>query len=99
MPFGLANALSSFQHYINDVLREWLDDFVTVYIDDILIFSETLEQHRNYVQLVLNALSEAGLQIDINKCEFHQAKVKYLGLIISTKGIAMDPDKVHAITS
>ena len=99
MPFGLANAPNSFQHDINNVLREWLDDFVTAYTDDILIFSGTLEQHRNYVHLVLNTLSEAGLQVDINKCEFHQAKIKYLGLIISTKGIAMDPDKVHAITS
>lgn len=99
MPFGLANAPSSFQNYINDVLREWLDDFVTAYIDDILIYSDNLEDHRRHVRIVLQALREAGLQIDIDKCEFHQSSVKYLGLIIGSDGIKMDPTKVEAILS
>lgn len=99
MPFGLANAPGSFQNYINDVLREWLDDFVTAYIDDILIYSDDLENHRRHVKTVLQALRDAGLQIDIDKCEFHQSSVKYLGLVIGSDGIKMDVAKVEAILS
>ncbi|KAI0995914.1 Transposon Ty3-I Gag-Pol polyprotein [Podosphaera aphanis] len=97
MPFGLANAPSSFQNYINDTLKGYLDEFCTAYIDDILIFSGTLQEHEIHVKKVLSRLQEAGLQIDINKCEFHSTSVKFLGLIITTKGIEMDPTKLEAI--
>lgn len=97
MPFGLANAPSTFQHFVNDVLRPYLDVFCTAYIDDILIFSDSLEEHKKHVNLVLEALSNAGLQLDVDKCEFHKTEVLYLGLIISTNGISMDPEKVSAI--
>ena len=97
MPFGLANAPSSFQHYVNDVLRPYLDIFCTAYIDDILIYSDSVSEHRKHVELVLGALRQAGLQLDIDKCEFHQTEVLYLGLIISTDGIRMDPQKIEAI--
>ena len=97
MPFGLSNAPSSFQHYINDTLRDFLDKFATAYIDDILIYSNTLAEHRKHVRQVLERLKTAGLQVDIDKCEFHQQSVKYLGLIISTDGIRMDPDKIRAV--
>jgi hypothetical protein len=99
MPFGLANAPSSFQHYINDVLRPYLDIFCTAYIDDILIYSDNLTDHRKHVELVLRALRDAGLQLDIDKCEFHKTEVLYLGLIVSTEGIRMDPKKVEAIVN
>ncbi len=97
MPFGLANAPSTFQHYVNEVLRPYLDIFCTAYIDDILIYSDNLEDHRKYVRQVLESLRGAGLQLDIDKCEFHKTEVKYLGLIITTEGIKMDPEKVSAI--
>ena len=97
MPFGLCNAPSSFQRYINDVLHEYLLDFVSAYIDDILIFSETRQEHEKHVRKVLQKLREAGLQIDIEKCAFFQRSIKYLGLIISTDGIQMDPEKLAAI--
>ncbi|KAI0992954.1 hypothetical protein K3495_g15231 [Podosphaera aphanis] len=97
MPFGLANAPSSFQNYINDALRGFLDEFCTAYIDDILIFSQTLTEHVEHVKRVLARLGEAGLQIDIKKCEFHVQSVKFLGLIITTDGIKMDPVKLKAI--
>lgn len=93
MPFGLANAPRSFQHYANDALRPYLDDFCTAYIDDILIYSESLDKHRKHVELVLQALLAAGLQLDIDKCEFHKSEVLYLGFIIMTKGILMNPKK------
>ena len=71
MPFGLANAPSTFQHYVNDALRPYLDVFCMAYIDDILIYSETLSEHRQHVRLVLKAMEQAGLQLDISKSEFH----------------------------
>ena len=97
MPFGLANAPSTFQHFVNDVLRPFLDVFCTAYLDDILIYSENLHEHREHVRAVLNALREAGLQLDVDKCEFHQDKVTYLGYVVGVDGIQMDPKKVQAI--
>ena len=97
MPFGLCNALATFQSYINDTLREFLDDFVSAYIDDALIFSDTEEEHVAQVRAVITKLRDAGLQIDINKSEFHVQETKYLRLIVSTKGLRMDPAKVTAI--
>jgi hypothetical protein len=97
MPFGLANAPSTFQHFVNDVLRPYLDIFCTAYLDDILIYSENLHEHREHVRSVLNALKEAGLQLDIDKCEFHKTEVVYLGYVIGTDGVQMDPKKVQTI--
>jgi len=98
-PFGLANAPSSFQKYINWVLRDFLDDFCSAYIDDILIYSSgSLQDHREKVTKVLSRLQEAGLQCDLKKCEFEVQSTKYLGFIIEAgKGVRMDPDKVKAI--
>ena len=97
MPFGLTGAPSTFQHYINDTLREFLDVFATAYLDDILIYSESIEEHRQHVCQVLTRLRTAGLQIDIEKCEFHTQEIRYLGLIIGTDGVKMDPRKIEAI--
>lgn len=97
MPFGLANAPSSFQNYINDVLRGYLDEFCTAYIDDILIFSQSLDEHHDHLRKVLSILLNVGLQINIKKCEFHTTSVKFLGLILTTEGIKMDPSKLEAI--
>jgi RNase H-like domain found in reverse transcriptase/Reverse transcriptase (RNA-dependent DNA polymerase)/Integrase zinc binding domain/Integrase core domain/Aspartyl protease/Chromo (CHRromatin Organisation MOdifier) domain len=97
VPFGLSNAPSAFQHFINDVLHEHLDEFCSAYIDDILIYSDDLESHQKHVRWVLEATRKAGLQLDIEKCEFHVSEVTYLGLIVSTEGIRMDPHKVEAV--
>ena len=71
MPFGLANAPSSFQNFINDIIENnILDVFVTAYIDDILVFSKMLKEHRQHVKTVLSRLQAAGLQLDIDKCKF-----------------------------
>ncbi|KAI0992164.1 hypothetical protein K3495_g16022, partial [Podosphaera aphanis] len=97
LPFGLCNGPASFQAYINHALRGLLDQFCTAYMDDILIYSETLSDHRSHVRTVLQRLREHGLQVDISKCNFETSQVTYLGLIISTKGINMDPKKVACV--
>ena len=99
MPFSLANALSSFQHYINDTLRDYLNVFCTVYIDDILIYSNSWEEHTAHIKKVLERLRIAGLQIDISKCEFNVTEVCYLDMIITTDGICMNPQKVQAVVN
>lgn len=100
-PFGLANAPSTFQKYINWTLRDYLDEFCSAYIDDILIYSSgSRNQHQEHVRKVLQRLREAGLQIDIDKCEFEVQETKYLGFILEAgKGLRMDPDKIKAIKS
>ena len=98
-PFGLANAPSAFQKYINWAIREFLDEFASAYLDDVLIFtSGSLAKHRKHVSLVLDRLKRAGLFLDIDKCEFEVQSTKYLGFIIEAgKGVRMDPAKVQAI--
>lgn len=91
MPFGLCNGSASFQHYINDTLREYLDIFCTAYLDDILIYSEDELEHEVHVRKVLSRLRDAGLQVDITKSQFHITEVAFLGLIVTTKGVQMDP--------
>jgi hypothetical protein len=99
MPFGLTNAPADFQRFINDVLHPFLDVFCTAYLDDILVYSETLEDHRAHVRQVLEVLSKAGLHLQPEKCHFHKTEVKYLGLIITADGVKMDPAKVEAVVS
>jgi predicted aspartyl protease len=99
LPFGLANGPSTFQRYINWALREYLDEFVSAYIDDVLIFTEgSRAQHRKQVEIVIQKLMDAGLTLNIDKSEFEVESTKYLGFIIEAgKGMRMDPEKVAAI--
>lgn len=97
LPFGLTNGPATFQHYMNDVLFEYLDNFCTAYMDDILIFSEDPLEHQAHVEKVLQRLQSAGLQIDLKKCEWNVTSTKYLGFVITTSGIRADPDKLSVI--
>lgn len=97
LPFGLTNGPSTFQRYINDALMGYLDDFCSAYIDDILVYSSNLREHRIHVEKVLKRLRDAGLQADIDKCEFHVTETKFLGFIIGVDGIAVDPEKIEAV--
>ena len=97
MLFGLGNGPAFEQHLINNTLFDFLHCFVQAYLDDILIYSKMLKDHRSHVCQVLKRLQEAGIQADIDKYEFPIPKTKFLGLIISTKGIQMDPQKVSTI--
>jgi hypothetical protein len=97
MPFGLTNAPATAQRFMNDTLREYLDLFCVVYIDDILIYSNNKKEHREQVRKVLAKLKEAGLYVKPEKCEFSVEKTTFLGFVISADGIEMDPAKVDAI--
>eukprot|EP00833_Pecoramyces_ruminatium_P003331 jgi/Orpsp1_1/1177363/evm.model.c7180000061152.1 len=97
MPFGLKNAPATFQHFINDVLSDYLDDFVISYIDDILIYSKDIEEHHEHVRKVLKKLLENNLFVKLEKCEFDVNETTFLGYVISNEGIKMDKEKVKAI--
>ncbi|EKV18173.1 hypothetical protein PDIG_11210 [Penicillium digitatum PHI26] len=99
MPFGLTGAPASFQRFINDTLREYLDCFCTAYLDDILIYSRTRAEHIEHVRKVLQRLREAGLFAKLSKCEFCVSETKFLGIIIGEDGIRMDPDKIETIVN
>ncbi len=98
-PFGLVGAPSTFQRFINWVLRDHLDEFCSAYVDDVLIYTDGSEaDHEAHVKKVLDKMESAGLQLDIDKCEFSVTTTKYLGFIIEAgKGLRMDPQKVAAI--
>jgi hypothetical protein len=97
MQFGTTNAPADFKGYINHAIREALDDFASAYLDDVLIYSDSEQEHVGHVKWIMQRLLEAGLYVKAEKCEFHKETVKYLGLIISTKGISMDEDKVETV--
>ena len=97
MPFGLTGAPATFQRFINDTLREYLDLFCSAYLDDILIYSRTKEEHQTHLSAVLQKLRDAGLYAKLSKCEFFKSETKFLGLIVGRDGIRMDPKKVQAI--
>ena len=98
MPFGLSNAPAVFQTLVNDVLRDMLNQFVFVYLDDILIFSPDEETHVEHVRRVLKRLLSNHLFAKAEKCEFHVSSVTFLGFIVSEDNIQMDPTKVSAVT-
>jgi hypothetical protein len=79
MPFGLTNAPATFYTLMNDIFREWLDDFVVVYIDDSLIYSPSLEEHVEHLRKVFQRLRENKLYAKLEKCEFEVTKVDFLG--------------------
>ena len=97
MPFILTNALADFQKFINDTLRPYLYILCTAYLDNILVYSVTLDEHKIHVRRILEALSSAGLHLKPEKYEFHRQEVKYLGMIVQHNGVRMDPAKVTAI--
>ena len=82
MPFGLCNAPASFQAFVNDTLREYLDTFLVVYLDDTLVFSKNEKEHEHHVKLVLKKLQDAKLSLKLEKCEFDVTSVQFLGFTI-----------------
>lgn len=97
MPFGLTNAPAVFQRLVNDVLRDMLNRFVFVYLDDILIFSRSQQEHVQHVRLVLQRLLENKLFVKAEKCVFHVASVSFLGFVVERGQIRSDPAKIKAV--
>jgi len=83
MPFGLCNAPAAFQRWINEVLIEYIDMCCIVYLDNVLIYSNTLQQHRKDVSNILEAIRKSRMKVKPSKCEFHQNETEYLGFIIA----------------
>ncbi|KAL4377359.1 hypothetical protein GQ457_02G020790 [Hibiscus cannabinus] len=99
MPFGLTNAPSTFQATMTDLFKPFLRKFVLIFLDDILVYSEDWQDHLRHVRLVLQLLRENGFVAKRSKCDFGRESIDYLGHIVSSKGLAVDPAKVAAIQS
>jgi hypothetical protein len=97
MPFGLTNAPAQFQEYINSALIGLVDVTCIVYLDDILIYSNTEEEHIGHVREVLERLRQNKLFVKLSKCEFHTSRTEFLGYIVSPEGITIDPERVKTI--
>ncbi|KAL4354641.1 hypothetical protein GQ457_06G032960 [Hibiscus cannabinus] len=97
MPFGLTNAPSTFQATMNEIFKPYLRKFVLIFLDDILVFSRSWQDHLSHLRQVLQVLRDNGFVAKRSKCTFGQETVEYLGHIVSRDGLAMDPDKVRAI--
>ncbi len=97
MPYGLSNSPSVFQSFMNEIFRDMLHRFIVVYIDNILIYSPNLATHLHHVTQVLQRLRRYSLFLKLEKCEFHQSTIHFLGYIITPEGIQMDQRKVEAV--
>ena len=97
MPFRLCNAPATFQRIMNTILREGLDRFVLVFLDDILIYSRTREEHEQHIRAVLNRLPQNKFFGRLKKCDFFQTEVEYLGFDVGAYGVKPSLSKVQAV--
>ncbi|KAK3534151.1 hypothetical protein QTP86_002303 [Hemibagrus guttatus] len=98
MPYGLTNAPAVFQAFINEIFKDLIDLYVVIYIDDILIYSASYDNHVHHVTTVLTWLLCHQLYVKAKKCEFHKDSIKFLGYVILKRGVEMDCSKVRAVT-
>jgi hypothetical protein len=94
MPFGVTNAPAIFMNYMNRIFQPYLDKFVVIFIDDILIYSKDPQEHVEHLRIVLEILREKKLFAKFSKCEFWLDEVKFLGHVISQGGVSVDKSKV-----
>ena len=97
MPFGLTNTPTIFMCLMNNIIHKYLDNFVVIFIDDILIYSKSEEEHKEHLKIVLQELREHQLFAKFNKCDFFKDKIQYLGHVVTKEGILVDPKKIKAI--
>ena len=99
MPFGLMNEPTSFMDLMHRVLQPYLDQFVVVFFDDILIYSQPEKEHEDHLRIVLQALRKHQLYTKFNKCEFWLIEVRFLGHVVSASSVLVDPEKVEVVMS
>ena len=99
MPFGLTNAPAAFMDLMHRVFQPNLDRFVVVFVDDILIYSKSEEEHKDHLRIVLQALRDHQLYAKFSKCEFWLTEVRFLGHVVSASGVSVDPKKVEEVMS
>jgi hypothetical protein len=97
MPFGLTNAPATFQRMMNEIFMEYLDDFMAVYLDDIIIYSKNWEEHLEHIKKVFEKLREANLKMKLKKCEFAMRNIKFLGHVVGKDGLKPDPDNIKKV--
>ena len=99
MPFELTNAPAAFMDLMNMVFRPYVDQFVVVFIDDILVYSKDAQEHKQHLKIVLQTLREKKLYAKLSKCDFWLKEVSFLGHIVSAEGIRVDPTKIEAVVN
>jgi hypothetical protein len=97
IPFTLTNAPTTFMSLMNSIFNQYLDKFVVVFIDDILVYSKIKEEHDEHLLIVLQTLRKHKLYAKFDKCDFYQKEIQYLGHVISSEGIALNPEKIKSI--
>ena len=99
MPFGLTNALAAFMDLMHRIFQPYLDQFVVVFVDDILIYFQSEWEHEYHLRIVLQFLRDHQLYAKFSKCEFWLTEVRFLGHVVSASGVSVDPEKVEAVMS
>ena len=97
MPFELTNAPAAFMDLMHRVFQPYLDQFVMVFVDDILIYSQSKEEHEDHLRVVLQLMRDHQLYAKFNKCKFWLTEVRFLGHVVSALGVSVDPEKVEAM--
>ena len=99
MPFGLTNALTAFMNLMHRMFQPYLDQFGVVFVDDILIYSQSEWEHEYHLRIVLQLLRDHKLYAKFSKCEFWLTEVRFLGHVVSASGVSVDPEKVEVVMS
>ena len=99
MPFGLTNASAEFMDLMNRVFRPYLDQFMVVFIDDILLYSRDEQEHEQHLRIILQTLREKKLYAKLSKCDFWLKEFSFLGHIVATEGIRVDPAKIEVVVN
>jgi hypothetical protein len=97
LPFGVSNGPGGFQKHVNRLLTKYVDQFVIVYMDDILIYSKTLKEHLEHLKIILTALADADLILNINKCQFFNTETRFLGQILTCNGCTPGPRNIEKV--
>ena len=98
MPFGLTNGPATFQRLMESCLSELHLNWCIIYLDDIIVFSRTPEEHVHGLRAVFEKLKAASLKLKPSKCDFFKKEIKYLGHVVSEEGVSTDPDKIKSVT-